>query len=860
MRLISFLLLRGWSGHRLRTSLTILGVALGVAIVAAIQVMDHNTVQSRLHDGRAMSGAADFELLPMDPQRSPKEVRERLASDPEIAAVHVLHRTPIAAITNAASGELGSDAILFGVAPLGVELGAPYALARGDDLSDLDSPDAVLIGEELARDLGVEPGDSIELGLASARAVVRCENGVRVEEHPPESPRLRRPVVVRGVLAGRLLGGREAGRVVVSGFGLAQAIAPRSTTVFRVERREGSDLDAMRARLSAEFLVRDERSALLGESADERAYRNGVKLLGGLALMLGMFVVFQTLSQSLVERLRTIGILRALGAGNLTIGGVFLLDAVVMAGVGVVLGIVLGLGLAWTLQQFRISTLGMLHDWQFHEIPWASLGLIALLGLCFTLAGAVFPLVRARSLSAVRILHARGLGGQVDVLRGVNVFLFVMLVLVVPVGYLATTTLLSDSERESRIVLLQLAGLLLAFGALLLLTPALVRVPARWLLAPARWIAPLPAHLATKTFARQSGRIAASVCGLGVVLLAAIALESLTTALHGDARRFHADAMDHAIFVRGSGASRERLARIEELDSVRAVDPLIGPVFPGLQLFGADVTMLERTGGPFAGRPGEVARYGATRSLVVSERLARLMDLRVGSAVALRTDTGPVAYTVLGISDKAGFFPDEPAWALAHPRWLAQDFCLDDQSIERAILWREPGSNALQVLRDARAIVPFAFAKRGEEVLAYLLNDVTRDFRLFQILLGLILVLAAAGVVNAMSIAAMGRVHEIGVLRALGASNGQIRSAFVLEGAVTGVLAAALALGLGVPMGRLVVSGMNEVAGLNAPYAVPTHVLTLIPVLAIGVGILAALVPSWRALRIRTEDAVRFAG
>jgi ABC-type antimicrobial peptide transport system permease subunit len=92
MRLIFFLLVRGWAGHRLRTALTVLGVALGVAVVSAILVMDHNTVQSRLHDGRAMSGAADFELLTMDPTRAPKEVRERLTKDGDIAAVHLLLR------------------------------------------------------------------------------------------------------------------------------------------------------------------------------------------------------------------------------------------------------------------------------------------------------------------------------------------------------------------------------------------------------------------------------------------------------------------------------------------------------------------------------------------------------------------------------------------------------------------------------------------------------------------------------------------------------------------------------------------------------------------------------------------------
>ncbi|MGA0868325.1 MAG: ABC transporter permease, partial [Planctomycetota bacterium] len=126
------------------------------------------------------------------------------------------------------------------------------------------------------------------------------------------------------------------------------------------------------------------------------------------------------------------------------------------------------------------------------------------------------------------------------------------------------------------------------------------------------------------------------------------------------------------------------------------------------------------------------------------------------------------------------------------------------------------------------------------------------------ILLALVLLLGGIGVLNAMTIAALGRAREIGVLRALGASRGQLRTTFVVEGALVGMLSTGVAWLLGLPLGQVLVRGMNRVAGLDAPYLVPWHAVLLVPALGIGIGLLAALVPGMRAARVQAAEAVRF--
>ena len=855
MRLVLWLVLRSWRGNRLRSALTVLGVALGVAVVVAIHVMDHNTIQSRLLARNPDFGRVDFELTPKDRRADPAELSRWLEERDDVGPVGLLHATPVEIRRDGAV--LGTTR-LVGLAPLPNLAFAHYQVADGRDLGPSDGDGGILVGAAWAERLGVGIGDRLVLHPVRVADPTACIEGERVPVDDGAGPAAPQPVEVRGILARYHLGRRDGATVVLGSLPLARRLGPEAPTLFQVNRAYGADPDRLRSALEGPFVVHDERSALLGESSDERAFRNGVKLLGGLALVLGMFVVFQTLSQTLVERLRQIGLLRCLGTSSRQVAGVFLTDAALTAVLGTTLGVALGVGLAWLLQRFEFSSLGMQKDWQLHELPLGPILGTAALGIGFTLAGAAFPLWRVRSLPTLGILHARGVDDGADVLKGVNLFLFALLVLVLPVGYLATTTLLSDSAREMRLVLLQLVALLLVFGIVLLLAPQVVRTLGRAILWPIGRIAPLAGHLVDKTLRRRTGQVSASVCSLALVLVAGIALESLTTALHGDARRFAATAMKDGLFVDTKPAPAAEVRERFTVDGVRQVEALIGPVHAPFPISAVDPERIFGPGAPLAGRAEDAARFARQRCVIVSSRLARLRQLTPGGAVSVTTDGGPVAYTVLAVDDRVGWFPDEAAFALTHPRWLEHDFCVEDGAVRRAVVRIAADADESAVLARLKERRPEDRFKRSSWLLDYALMDVTRDFRLFQVLLGLILGLAGLGVVNAMTIRALGRTREIGVLRALGTSRRQLGVAFLVEGVLVGGLAALVALALGVPLGRLVVRGMNEVAGLDAPYLVPVHALVAAPVLAILVGAVAAVLPGRRASRVDPARAVRF--
>lgn len=867
MSLTSFIVSRNWASSRLRILLTLVGVAMGVAIVVAIYVMDFNTIQSRLLQQDPQRGWVDLEVLPKAVDVAPEEVRADLLAREGVEDVAVWREAR--GVAAGAGDPLPLS--VFGLGPLrDTSAFAHYVVNRGRDLaaSDLADRPGVLLGGEAAHLLGVDVGDTLTLGEPPLQQRVECRDGQLVPIPLPEGAvPFSTTVEVVGVLAHQKLGKRAAGLMAVTTLPLAERLRPVGGSLFHILREPGTDLDRMRQELRAEYTVQDVRGAMIGEGADERAFRNGLKILGGLALLLGMYVVFQTLSHALVSRIRQLGLLRCLGAGTGAITRIFLLDALMLGAVGAALGVGLGLLLALWLQSQRVSSLGLGKEWATFEVPWFPVLWTAALGVLFTLAGAMFPLVRARKVPALDILRARGVApgndDGVDLLKGVHLWMFGLLVLALPLAYLAMTPLAVEEGQETRAVLLELGGILGLFGGVLLLAPGLTTVLGRVMLLPFRPFAAMSTWLVDKVLQRAGGRVAAAVCGLSAVMLATLGLKTLTGSLEAEVRQFGRAALRDVLIVQCEPTDLATAQQLAEVRGVRRVDAFEGEVRDGgFLLRGLRLESAAAEGGPLEGHAGAARRYADQRgrALVASKRLAKARGWSPGDLVALRDKNGaPVSYEVLLVSDRAGFDSDERAFAVCDPRWLRKDFCVSERAVELLTLHLEPPVNLEAVRAAARATLPpLRRNKTGAEVEAYLFRDVARDFLLFDLLLLLMLGLAGVGLLNGMTIAALGRARELGVLRALGIRRGALAGSFLLEGAVVAGLASALSLGLCVPLGQVLVFGMNAVARLDAPLAVPWAWFVYAPALAFGTAVIASVVPAWRALRQSPSESVRY--
>jgi putative ABC transport system permease protein len=145
----------------------------------------------------------------------------------------------------------------------------------------------------------------------------------------------------------------------------------------------------------------------------------------------------------------------------------------------------------------------------------------------------------------------------------------------------------------------------------------------------------------------------------------------------------------------------------------------------------------------------------------------------------------------------------------------------------------------------------------GAGMLQVHLDDIDRDFRLFDIILGLTAALAGLGVLNGLLLSALERTKELGLLGALGASRSQIAGMVLYESAVVGLLGGILGTALGAAITPVIVRALEGLSGLDLPERTAGPWLWLCPAGALALAIAASLYPIRRMNRTSTVAAVR---
>lgn len=865
MRLARTLARRSLLSRPGRTLFSALGIALGVATVVGVIVLDHNTIVG-------LSGPARERRTPDVQFRLPTDRGDtsRLYQVEGVSlAARYFQQHAVARLEPTGGGEEGRPddpdkrrkVLLYALeARYGPELGV-YSLAAGEHL-DPDGGRQVLIGHGLARHFALEVGDTVWLSRPRRPSRMVCVDGELV----PRREEADRPVQwdyrVVGVLAREQLGRSAGGVVALVDFedGLEIYADVDVQTMVWANRDETVDPERLKRSLASTPGWEIEPAAVLGQAADERAFRNGVTMAGLLALVLGLYVIFHTLSMSLTERVREVGTLHALGATRAQIGRVFLLEAVALAGLGAALGLAAGLGLARLLLSLGITTLGTGKHVGLFVVPWQTVLRLVGLGFAVALVGSIYPLFSLGATSTAAILrgderHARG---RVS-LRFRLAFALLLAVVVPGLYLLAVPAIGSDGLARVTAVVLLSAVILLSLVVPALLTGicALVTRP-----FTAWW--PLAGRVTARAMAAAPARIGVCTSALALVVAGFVGLKGVTRSLEGEMRQWAEEAALDKVWLRGLPPTPfdELAAHLHEYPGVVGVEPGgTGEHRPYL-IQGLPVEQLAGYG-PCAEDPSLLRALEEERGMIVSRRLAADVGYEVGDRVRLSKEGGGVAeHRVVAVSDAYGHFPDpdERMYAVIADHHVEEYWCHPTDMVTEVAVRVEPGTDPL-VVEDA--VHHFHGGRRGIRVrtgagvLRSHRADLRRDFFLFDVILLLTAALAGLGILNGQLLAALERSKELGVLQALGTSRGQLAGTVLLEALVVGLVGGLLGALLGLGLVPLAVEELRGRVGLDLPHVGPG------PWLWVGLGggvvvaLLSALYPVWRTTRVDAVRAVR---
>lgn len=846
-----------------RTLITVLGVALGTCVAIAIRTANVEVLKSFEASVTAVAGRATLQVSGGDLGLDERVIATIRRHPAVLSTTPVLHEG-----ARVATGpNQGKSFVVMGLDLL--EAGDLKDFRLRDDgaarsLDRLLSREALFVGARLASDWGLEVGRPLDLLV-----------GTQVYR-----------VMIEGVVES---GGRVSSvwdRVAVMDIAAAQALFG---LVGRLDRIDLVTAPGYAVAQVAEDLRRTLPPMLTVSRPSQRneqiermlnAFQLNLATLSAVGLLVGFFLVYNTVSFAVVQRRREIGILRALGLSRGGVTALFLSEAALMGLVGGVLGSALGVLLARSVVRLMSRTVSDLYlpvavgPGDFLDLPtgiWLAGGA---LGLAVAMLGAISPSVGASRTAAARALAP----GEYEASQTLRTGLLGW----IGCGGLVLAAVLAIPGPVRGLPLFGYASAFCLLLSLSFLAPALVCATrafagVRW--GPSRWASRSAAlgRLAAEQVARAPGRnavtIAALMVGIAIMVGVGIMIQSFrhTVDLWINQTIMADLIIAPTTWLQGeeSGILTNRLPRswadrVALLPGVAAVDTYrdVTIAINGrpVALVSRDLRLhAERSRYLFVEGDSQVLlpRTVSANGVVVSEVLASALGARVGDTLPLMTPTGERRFPVMGVfhdyaTDGGKVVMDRELYARI---W-------EDDTVTVIPVYTTPGADAGSVRRRIEEtvgregqLVVIGNAELKQEILAIF----DRTFTITYALELIAVVVALLGIVNTLLTAVLERQRELATLRAIGASAGQIRGLVLWESAYLGLLGSALGLVGGILLSILLVHVINKQSfGWTILFVLPEGLLVEAVGLALAAALVAGYLPARWAAKQPVVDGLRY--
>jgi putative ABC transport system permease protein len=779
--------LRAVSSGRLREQpgrllVTVLAVALGVALATAVFLINAGAVNEFGMAARKLVGQADV-VLRGPPAGFAEDLFVRLAQDEA-----VVEASPALELEVAVLGRQDSLRVLA-VDPLRAVQVQRDLLSGLRDLLALFGRNAIALSATAARDLGLGPGDELEL-RSGTQAVT-----LRIVDVLPE--------------------GAYPQRLGIMDIASAQWAFGRTGLVNRIDLRlaPGVDVATFRRQLApglpAGVVAGEAEGEVERASNVTRAYRVNLNMLAMVALLTGAFLVFSTQALSVLRRRVSLALLRAVGATRSQVARALLVEGLLIGGAGALVGVILGQGIALAALArlggdlgsgyLRASGLGA------HVEPGYLL-LFLVIGTAVAAAGAVVPAREAARRAPARALKAGDAELAAQRLRPAWPGLLLAAAGVAcaaapPVGGIPVFGYVSVAA--------------LLFAGVLLVSPTAAAVLDRMR---------RPRHPVLATALAQlrgsAGQSAVSLAAIIVSFSLMVAMAIMVHSFRESFDRWLGEVLPADLHMRVAPSADTAYWSAAEQSGIAAIPGVARAEFRrqlsvyleagrepvaviARRMAGADVPQDL----PLLRGSTEGVTSGA-RLAWISEPISDLYGLDVGDTLAL-----PLAGSMHPL-EIAGIWRDygRSEGALVVDRdWYVE--VTGDHSATQAALWLEPGIPPERVEAEIRQRVP-----RGDSLQVYTgmalkqlsMQYFDRAFAVTYVLEAVAVLIGLVGVSFAFGAQALARRAEFGMLRHVGMLRRQVIGMLAGEGVLLGALGVAYGLALGWVLSLVLVYVINR--------------------------------------------------
>ena len=825
---------RFFTRHPWQLWLTLLSIALGTAVMIAVDLANMTANQSFRHSVAVLSGPMTHEI-----SASQGEIPEGIYTQ---IRVQWGLRDSVPQVEGAVS-IADFQYTLLGVDPLAYLAQPQVSFDFPTDTIPrlLTEPNSAVISSALAKRLNLKAGESLSVTINNQQkkltilAVVDSQDDARLTD------------------------------LVVTDIASAQSLLGKSGYLTRIQLvLDDVQATVLKERLPVKLKLVSYQGQQQSFSQMTEAFRINLTAMSLLAVLVGAFLVYNTMTFSVLQRRQTFAINRMIGTTGRQLFQHMLLEAIILGLVGSVLGVLLGILLGQGLLVLVTQTISDLYvsvnATELLITPWQVLkgaGITLLAVLAATLAPAL-EAARVQPVFVYRISHLEHTGQRMS--RWLMLGGFICMAL--------SPLLIAASGRS---LVIGFMGLFMFIVGYSLVVPALLKGVLHWLQRFPSYS--LYQRMTLRGIQTSLSRTSLAIVALTVAVSATVGVSIMIGSFRASVADWLEDTLQSDLYISATTISSSRIEGTLDPQWLQRVQKLPGvaSVSTGrnarLEVDGVTVPMLVLQPGEHSGRGFEYL-YGdrddiwraflEDEVLLVSEPFAYHHQVRAGDSIMLQTGVaGTISLKI------AGVYQDYSATQgmVVLPRRIYETYWADRGISTIGLMLKEEADVAAltqQLQSWAGAGSQAVMVRSNKTIRDFSLKVFDRTFAITNVLRVLVVIVAFVGVFSALMALFLEKGREYSILRATGVTPGQLQRLVLLQSALIGLLAGLLSLPLGYIMSDILIGVINR---RSFGWTMQSYFFVSLPFQALLLSVLAALLaglyPTRRISRIPISDGLR---
>jgi putative ABC transport system permease protein len=841
------LVLRPIVREKLRTLLTLLGIAVGVAVVVAIELSNQSALRAFRESVDAVAGRANWQI----------------ASDAGLDENVLLALQPLWPRGVRFAPVIDIEGLLQ---PSTV----PIRILGVDLLSDVHFRDyryaKVVTAKDAVTYLDLFRNDSLVLPATFAAA-----HGLKMGSQATiEVAGFRTTMTVRGLLEAHGPATAFNGAIGIVDISTAQKALGMKGRLTRVDLIVPEGVSIAEIARAVPANARLERPNRRNERVEKMllAFRVNLFALAGVALLVGMFLVYNTVLISILRRRRDVGVLKTLGVSPRQICFAFLGEGLVFGAVGSALGVALGYFLSSAILRLIGRTINSLYISSQPEEISLTAGTIALgaaVGTVLSLLSALQPAIEAAGLRPNMLIRP-GLQQRVGRRRTGALSAAALLCFLLAAAATRIPPLGSIAIGGYIAVLFVVAGFSL-------LAPMAIITASRLLRRPLRRLFGIVGQLASASIPASLRRtsIACAALALATGMMVAVALlvgsfretvriwvdQTVSSDLWLRPARGLSNG-DVAVFPAAISDDLARVPFIAAFDRIRGRIVTLNETY--VAVGSADFDVAAKYGDLPMITPSSasaaMARAVATDGILISEPLALKSGKGVGDELVLPVANGVRRFPITGVY--RDYSNDRGAIVMSRPLYIR---VYREDGINTVVIYLKPGvgpETARARLESLLGPKYHAFAITNGEIRSGVMRIFDQTFMITYALLAVAIVVAVLGIINTLAALILERGRELALLRVLGVTAAEVRRMIVIETSILGAASTMAGLAMGYALSWILINVINKQSfGWTIEFHTPARLIALGLSVTFLSSVIAGLVPARLTDRIDLVDAMK---